>query len=77
MGLLDDHPRGRSEDPLDRHGTLRVTSLEQGAPIKLISERLGHSSYHITMDTYAHLMPAMDQEAVDQFDAALRACRRT
>lgn len=51
--------------------------LEQGAPIKLISERLGHSSYHITMDTYAHLMPAMDQEAVDRFDSALRACRRT
>lgn len=46
--------------------------LEQGTPIKLISNRLGHSSYSMTMDTYAHLMPAMDQDAADRLDAVLR-----
>ncbi|MGY0654122.1 hypothetical protein ACW6U8_05330 [Bacillus subtilis] len=29
--------------------------LQQGENIKLISERLGHSSVKITLDTYSHV----------------------
>ncbi|WP_175552356.1 hypothetical protein [Seinonella peptonophila] len=34
----------------------------------MISERLGHSSISITMDTYSHLMPKMQQEAAQKLD---------
>jgi hypothetical protein len=29
-----------------------------------VQERLGHSSIRLTMDTYSHLMPGMQREAV-------------
>ena len=42
--------------------------LKAGVPAKVISERLGHSAIGITMDTYAAVLPGMDQDAADQFD---------
>lgn len=51
------------------HATLL---LKKGVNIKVISERLGHSSIQLTLDTYAHLMPDMQETAVrvleDLFD---------
>lgn len=41
--------------------------LEAGAPMKVIQERLGHSTITTTMDTYSHLMPNMQKEAVKKF----------
>ncbi len=41
------------------HATLL---LRQGVNIKVISERLGHST--MTLDTYSHLMPDMQETAV-------------
>jgi integrase len=35
--------------------------IEQGAHAKAIQTRLGHSSIVVTMDTYGHLMPGMDE----------------
>jgi len=32
-----------------------------------VSERLGHSSVAFTLDTYAHVMPGMQPEAVELF----------
>jgi integrase len=32
---------------------------------------LGHSQISLTMNTYAHVMPAMKQDAVDLMDAIL------
>lgn len=46
------------------HATLM---LAREAQMKVVSERLGHSSINITMDTYAHLLPNMDHEAVGEF----------
>jgi integrase len=43
------------------HATLL---LKQGVNIKVISERLGHSTIQMTLDTYSHLMPDMQQTAV-------------
>ncbi|WP_410493030.1 tyrosine-type recombinase/integrase [Domibacillus sp. DTU_2020_1001157_1_SI_ALB_TIR_016] len=37
--------------------------LQQGENIKLISERLGHSSVKIRSDTYSHILPNIQQEA--------------
>jgi integrase len=33
---------------------------------------LGHSSYAITADIYSHVAPALQREAADRLDAALR-----
>ncbi len=34
-------------------------------------ETLGHSSYSLTMDTYAHVMPVLMRDAADAMDRAL------
>lgn len=44
------------------HATLL---LENGAKMKEISERLGHSRISITMDTYSHITDKMRNETVD------------
>jgi integrase len=35
----------------------------------VVSERLGHASIAITLDTYSHVLPTMQEEAVREFDA--------
>lgn len=47
------------------HATLL---LQQGEHPKIVSERLGHSSISITMDTYSHVMPNMQKEAARKLD---------
>lgn len=36
--------------------------------IKVISERLGHSKISITLDTYSHVLPSMQQEVADTLE---------
>jgi len=36
---------------------------------KVVSERLGHASIGITLDTYSHVMPGMQEEAAEKNDA--------
>jgi integrase len=47
------------------HATLL---LSQGVNVKVISERLGHSNIKVTLDTYSHVLPTMQQEAVKKLD---------
>ena len=42
--------------------------LKAGVPMKVVSERLGHSSIVITMDLYAHVLEGMDKDAAEAFD---------
>ena len=55
---------------------LRHTSasllLATGAHSKVVQERLGHSKIGLTMDTYSHLMPGMQDDAAAKLDIALR-----
>jgi len=37
---------------------------EAGIASKVIAERLGHASTRLTDDTYSHLMPGMQRDAV-------------
>jgi integrase len=37
---------------------------------KIVSERLGHSRVAITLDTYSHVIPGMQEEAAAAIDAA-------
>lgn len=43
-----------------------------GAGLKVISQRLGHSTTSITGDLYSHVLPGMDREAADRFDSLLQ-----
>lgn len=52
------------------HATLLI---EQGANIKSVSRRLGHSSVATTLETYAHVTDRMESETVDAFERAARA----
>ncbi|MEC9309757.1 MAG: site-specific integrase [Chloroflexota bacterium] len=49
--------------------------LKQNTNPKIIQERLGHSSTMITMDTYGHLMPNMQKDAVLNFADLLKQAR--
>ena len=46
--------------------------LDQGVPIKVVSERLGHSTIAMTMDVYAHVLPAQDRDASAAIRRALQ-----
>ncbi len=55
----------------DMRHTHATWLLEAGVNIKVVSERLGHSSIRITLDTYAHVLQTMQQEAVDALNDIL------
>jgi integrase len=42
-----------------------TAGLTAGIHPKIVSERLGDSSIGITLDTYSHLLPSMDEEAAE------------
>jgi len=46
--------------------------LQQGVHPKVVSEMLGHSSIGLTLDTYSHVIPAMQQQAVAAMHTLLR-----
>ena len=41
----------------------RHLALHAGIQPKVVSERLGHATVSITLDTYSHAIPAMQEEA--------------
>ena len=43
--------------------------LAKGIHLKIVSERLGHSSIGITGDLYSHVLPSVQEEAVSRFEA--------
>lgn len=42
--------------------------LEKGTPLKIVSERLGHSTIALTADVYSHVTPSMQQAAADTLE---------
>ena len=42
--------------------------LASGVNVKVVSERLGHSTIRITLDTYAHVIKTMQTAAVEKLD---------
>jgi integrase len=63
-------PAIRLHDLRHTHATLL---LQAGVPVKVVSERLGHATVTLTLDTYAHALPSMDADATDRFAALLEA----
>jgi integrase len=46
--------------------------LSRNVNSKIVSEMLGHSSITITLDTYSHVLPTMQENAVRALEEALR-----
>jgi integrase len=64
-----DLPHVRFHDLRHSHAT---QLLKHGVHPKIVSERLGHSKVGITLDTYSHVLPSMQEDAARKIDAALR-----
>lgn len=58
-------PDIRLHDIRHTHATLM---LQQGEHPKIVSERLGHSNTRVTLDTYSHVLPNMQKDAVERFE---------
>lgn len=59
----------------DLRHTMATLALSAGVHVKVVSERLGHSTTQITLDTYSHVLPDLQEEAAAVLDAVLQ--RRT
>lgn len=53
--------------------SIRVQEVGKEAKLKVVSERLGHATASITLDVYSHVLPGMQQAAIERLDAALAA----
>ena len=59
-------PRIRLHDVRHSYAT---AALAAGIPAKVVSERLGHAQVSITLDTYSHVLPSLDESAADRVAA--------
>jgi integrase len=59
-----------------RH-TMATLWLAAGVNIKVVQERLGHSRASVTMNIYAHAIPGMQRQAVEQMRGLLDPAPRT
>jgi len=65
-------PRTRLHDLRHAHAT---EMLKAGVHLKVVQERLGHSTIAITSDFYTHVAPTLQEEAADAFAEAMRRAR--
>jgi len=72
---LDDSMLVNAKVPLVRFHDLRHTAatllLSQGVDPRTIMETLGHSQISLTLNTYSHVLPALQMAAADKLDAIL------
>lgn len=55
----------RFHDARHTHASLM---LKAGTHPKIMQERLGHSSIGMTLDTYSHVAPGLQEAAAEKFD---------
>ena len=56
----------------DLRHTAATLMLQQGIHPKVVQERLGHSDISMTLNTYSHVLPSMQEEAADKMDELLK-----
>ena len=61
-------PTIRLHDVRHTHATL---ALRAGVHPKIVSERLGHATVSITLDTYSHVLPSLQEEAAQVIARAI------
>jgi integrase len=57
-------PAIRLHDLRQSHATILLTA---GVPVRVVSQRLGHTSAVITLQVYAHVVPGSQRDAADLF----------
>jgi integrase len=62
----------RLHDARHSHASLM---LKAGTHPKIVQERLGHASIQITLDTYSHVAPGLQEAAAESFDKLLSGRR--
>ena len=60
----------------DLRHTCATILLSRGVHARLVQELLGHATVSITLDTYSHALPGMDDGLADAMGDAL-GCRRS
>jgi len=55
----------------DLRHTATSLMLQQNVHPKVVQERLGHSDISLTLNTYSHVMPGMQEEAASKMDELL------
>ena len=55
----------------DSRHTVATLLLGEGVHPKVVSDLLGDSSVQLTLDTYSHVTPTMQQEAAKTMDSIL------
>ena len=45
--------------------------LQQGVHPKVIQERLGHADITLTLNTYSHVLPSMQEDAAEKLEEIL------
>lgn len=55
----------------DLHHTHATVMLQQGVHPKIVQERLRHATIAVTLDTYSHLLPGMQEAAPLRFEEGL------
>jgi integrase len=67
--------RSKAGKPKVRFHDLRHTCatmlLLEDVNVKIVSERLGHASIEITLNTYQHVLPTMQQRAAEKLESVI------
>lgn len=62
-----EQPKGRNRASARSNHTHASLLLRDRVPIKVVSERLGHSNPAFTMTTYQHVLPGMQDDAANAY----------
>ena len=55
----------------DLRHTSATIALVSGVHPKIVQERLGHSTISVTLDTYSHVLPSMQEDAAHRIEDAM------
>jgi len=61
--------RDSNPNSIHTHASLM---LKQDIHPKIVSERLGHATVSITLDTYSHVMPGLQEASALKFEEGLK-----
>ena len=59
----------------DLRHTAASLMLNQGIPLLIVFKRLGHAKPSITLDTYGHIIPSMQEQAAEVIDEIVTPIR--
>ena len=59
----------------DLRHTAATLMLQQGIHPKVVQERLGYSDISMTLNTYSHVLPTMQEEAAEKLDQLLTSTK--